>query len=86
MYDLLAQRGGGQLYSQLNYWLGSVIESDNARTQGIRETHTKAGQRLRQLETELMHLLGEVLKKRNQRARELDTPDIVAPVGGKAGK
>src|SRR5207244_6805442 len=83
-YDLLAQRGGTQLYSQLSYLLGAVMESDNAPTQRARDMHAKESQRLRRQDSLLKQLLAQDLKKLNELALRLGIPDIVVHEPAKA--
>ena len=40
-YDLLAQRGGAKLYSQLSNVLYALTGSDGPPTQGVREMYTE---------------------------------------------
>jgi len=79
VYDLLAQRGGAQLYSQLSYLLGTVMESDNAPTQGVRTLYAQESKRLHELDGRLTELLSGELKKLNESARQLGIADIVVP-------
>ncbi len=83
MYDLLAHRGGAQLYSQLNHLLDAAMESDNGPTQGVREMYSKEREKLRQFEAELKPLLGEELKSLNQEAQRLGIGGVVVPDEGK---
>ncbi len=61
-YDILAQKGGAKLYSQLANLLGFVQEGDGAPTQGVREVHAEHSKRLTELLKEL-HSLEEELRK-----------------------
>ena len=44
-YDILAMKGGAQLYSNLGWLYGSVLEGDGPPTQGMREAARRVGRR-----------------------------------------
>jgi photosystem II stability/assembly factor-like uncharacterized protein len=68
-YDLLAQKGGAQLYSQLNNLYYLALESDGAPTQGLRTAAGERRQELHQLETEFKALTTDDLTRLNELAR-----------------
>jgi photosystem II stability/assembly factor-like uncharacterized protein len=69
-YDILAMKGGAQLYSRLSPLYTFVHEADGAPTQGMREVFTGQRQELTRLEDELGTLLEGRLGDLNRRARE----------------
>jgi photosystem II stability/assembly factor-like uncharacterized protein len=85
-YDLLGQRGGAQLYSQLNNLFYSVMESDMPPTQGVREQHAEQSRELTRLSSELKSLITGDLAKLNETAKRLDIPSIVVPAEKKDSK
>jgi photosystem II stability/assembly factor-like uncharacterized protein len=82
-YDLLAQKGGAKLYSQLNALLGALSTADGAPTQGMREVYAEYGRELEQLEAELNGLVGSDLMRFNRQAKELDLLNVLVPEGAK---
>jgi photosystem II stability/assembly factor-like uncharacterized protein len=77
MYDLLAQRGGAQLYSQFSNLYFAVQGSDNAPTQGILDLYREEEQQLAQLDTEFKKLAADGIVGINHLARKLGIPDII---------
>lgn len=77
-YDILAQKGGAQLYSQLSALYEWVKESDDAPTQGIREVYDEHRRTLREREQEFKKLLDE-LGKLNATAKKLEIPKVIVP-------
>jgi hypothetical protein len=69
-YDILAMKGGAQLYSRLSPLYNFVYEADGAPTQGMKEVFAGHRQELAALEAELDGLLGAKLDDLNRRARE----------------
>jgi photosystem II stability/assembly factor-like uncharacterized protein len=78
-YDILAQKGGAKLYSQLTSLLEILKEGDGAPGQGIREVHAEHAKELRRLEAEFQALLKGDLARLNAAARKLDAPAIIVP-------
>jgi hypothetical protein len=78
-YDLLALRGGAKLYSHLCTLLGSIMGSDGAPTQGMRDSYAENDRELQQLETELNGLLTGDLAKLNEMADSLGIKSVIVP-------
>ncbi len=79
VYDILAQKGGAQLYSQLGLIYAYLSEGDGHPTQGMRETHAEHAKRLQQGETELRALFAGELAKLNELAKQLEFANVIAP-------
>jgi photosystem II stability/assembly factor-like uncharacterized protein len=78
-YDILAQKGGAQLYSQL-LQLGEFFnDGDGAPTQGMKEVLVEHQKTLKELEGELNVFLTKDLSKLNEQAKSLDLPTIYVP-------
>src|SRR5207302_11268833 len=75
-YDILAQRGGAQLYSQLAFLFDDAKEIGRP-TQGHVELYGEHARTLRQYETQLSSLLNGDLSKLNALAKSLAIPDII---------
>ena len=82
-YDILAQKGGAQLYSQLAWLYELVRQSDAEPNQGLREVYEEQAERLNKLETEWHALLSDDLAKLNEQAKKLDLPPVLLPPQGK---
>jgi photosystem II stability/assembly factor-like uncharacterized protein len=86
-YDILAQRGGAQLYSQLAFLFESVKDSDGAPTEGMREVYAEQARLLHEYGNELNGLISTDLAKLNEEAKSLDIPNIILGTAGeKAGE
>ena len=79
MYDLLAQKGGAQIYSHLNNVLFALTGSDGAPTQGQRDVYNEQSGELEKLEAELKSLVDGDLAKLNGIVKKLDIPAIIVP-------
>ncbi len=78
-YDILAQKGGAQLYSQL-VQLGEFFnDGDGAPTQGMKEVFAEHQKVLKELEAELGAFLSKDLAKLNEQAKAIDVPTIYVP-------
>jgi hypothetical protein len=78
-YDILAQRGGAQLYSQFGWLYAMVLDGDGPPTQGMRESASRLHEELdRQLET-FHGLLEKDLADLNRQARSLELPHVIVP-------
>ncbi len=77
-YDILAQKGGAKLYSQLAALLGFVQEGDGAPTQGAKEVYAENAKRLQELLSELK-ALEESIGKFNQQAKDSGVPAVALP-------
>jgi photosystem II stability/assembly factor-like uncharacterized protein len=78
-YDILAQKGGAKLYSQLTWVVEQLRDADGPPTQGIREL-------ARELEKEHRRLLGDWetlrkidLSKVNDAAKKINAPTLWVP-------
>jgi photosystem II stability/assembly factor-like uncharacterized protein len=78
-YDILAQKGGAQLYSRLGTLYEAVQDSDGPITQGVREIFTEQKRELNELEGKVKKLLAEDLIKLNEMAKNSGAPVIVVP-------
>ena len=78
-YDILAQRGGAQLYSQLALLYDFVMDGDGAPTQGMREMHAEHARSLQARESELKALLSGELGRYNEAAKKLALPTVHVP-------
>ena len=70
-YDILAMRGGAQLYSKLAPLYSWAAEGDGAPTQGMREMYAEHARELKQLEDEWKGLVAGDLAEVNRKARDL---------------
>jgi photosystem II stability/assembly factor-like uncharacterized protein len=77
MYDLLGQKGGTQLYSQLNNLYFAVQGSDNAPTQGVTDLYREESQQLAELDSRLKKLVAGEIARMNNQIRKLGIPDIL---------
>ena len=78
-YDILAQKGGAKLYSQLINLLEVLREADGAPGQGVRDVYAEQARELRQLAGEFRTLLAGALARLNGAARQLDVPAVIVP-------
>jgi hypothetical protein len=81
VYDILAQKGGARLYSQLVWLFEMVKDSDGAPTQGIREVYAEQSELLRKYQAEWQALLAKDLPTLNEQAKKLDVPGVLLPKG-----
>jgi photosystem II stability/assembly factor-like uncharacterized protein len=80
-YDLLAQKGGAMLYSQLLNVLWTTMESDGPPTQGVREVYEESTSALGRLDAEFQNLVEGDLARLNDTARKLNVPSVALPAG-----
>jgi len=85
-YDILAQRGGAQLYSKISALYEWSKDSDGLPTQGMRDVADEESRELNQLEDQVHRLLGADLAKLNGTAREMDIPGVFVPVEAERDK
>jgi hypothetical protein len=78
-YDILAQKGGAKLYSQLALLFVTLQEADGAPTQGVRETHAELQRELDGLLAEWEALVRGDVARLNEQARALDVPGVLVP-------
>jgi photosystem II stability/assembly factor-like uncharacterized protein len=76
-YDILAQKGGAKLYSQLVPLFNTLMESDAAVTQGVRETYAEHARELERLEKRWQALITTDVARLNEQGRNL--PTIAVP-------
>jgi hypothetical protein len=78
-YDVLAQRGGAQLYSRLSPLLDWLDSGDGAPPQGMREVFADQQRELAARQADLERLLTGDLAALNDAAAKLDLPKIYVP-------
>jgi photosystem II stability/assembly factor-like uncharacterized protein len=78
-YDILAMKGGAQLYSNLGWLYSAVLEGDGPPTQGMREAATRLSGELGSRLGELKNLIDKDLAELNRQAKSLDLPHIIVP-------
>jgi hypothetical protein len=79
VYDILALKGGAQLYSQLAWLLELLKQADGAPVQGIKEVYDDQAALLKKYEKEWKALLDGDLAKLNEMAKKLEFPTILVP-------
>ncbi len=79
VYDVLAQRGGAQLYSRLSPLLDWEDSGDGPPTQGIREVFAAQQRELAARQADLERLLSTDLAALNDAAAKLELPRIYVP-------
>jgi photosystem II stability/assembly factor-like uncharacterized protein len=84
-YDILAQKGGAQLYSKLIGLYAYTTDSDGSLTQGIQEVYQEQKSELDQDSAAFRGLLEEVAKL-NDEAKKLNLPGIIVPAAKKSAK
>jgi photosystem II stability/assembly factor-like uncharacterized protein len=85
-YDILAQKGGAKLYSQLGFLFECLSEGDGAPPQGVRDVHAEQARELQQYAAELSTLLSGDLAKLNDQVKQLEIPNVVVPKAAEVGK
>jgi hypothetical protein len=75
-YDILAQKGGAKLYSQLAGLLEAVRVADGPTTQGILELKADLEKELDVYVGQMENLKGDELAKYNDAARKIEAPVI----------
>jgi photosystem II stability/assembly factor-like uncharacterized protein len=78
-YDILAQKGGARLYSQMVWLYEMMKDSDGAPTQGIRELFDEQSELLRKYQEEWRALMKKELAALNEQAKKLDVPAVLVP-------
>ena len=78
-YDILAQKGGAQLYSQLGYLYELILSGDGPPAQGWREVYEEQALLLKKYELEWKLLVKEDLAKLNEEAAKLNIPGVIVP-------
>src|SRR5262249_8327661 len=77
-YDILAMKGGAQLYSQLVFLYAAALD-DGAPTQGMREVYLELAERLNKLDSDWQALKSGDLGKYNEAAKKLEVPGVYLP-------
>ena len=77
VYDILAQRGGTQLHSNLTFLYVSAIWGEGAPTQGVREVAQELAAKLTELEGQLAELKSGDLAELEREARALNLPRVL---------
>jgi photosystem II stability/assembly factor-like uncharacterized protein len=78
-YDILAMKGGAQLYSQLTFLYELLMEADGVPTQGFREVYAEESAKLKRLRAEWDTLVNSDLVRLNELARRLEIPNVLLP-------
>jgi photosystem II stability/assembly factor-like uncharacterized protein len=78
-YDILAEKGGAKLYSQLVPLYNVVNESDGPITQGMREVFADHVKEMRALEQQWQEMRRGEVAGLNERARTLELPILILP-------
>jgi photosystem II stability/assembly factor-like uncharacterized protein len=78
-YDLLAQKGGAKLYSQMNNLYMLAISTEGTPTQGLKDTYADYRQEFKNLEQEFQSLQANDLAKLNELANKLNLAGVVVP-------
>src|SRR5262245_3184712 len=79
VYDILAQKGGARLYSQLGSLLAFAAGGDGPPTQGMKELADELEKELGEHEKEFETIKSDDLAKANELARKLNVPMIWVP-------
>jgi hypothetical protein len=78
-YDILAQRGGAKLYSQLTPLLDWVRDADGVPTQGMKEIFAERMKELARLEAEWTSLQASSIQPLNEQAKSLGLTYVTVP-------
>jgi photosystem II stability/assembly factor-like uncharacterized protein len=78
-YDILAQKGGAKLYSQLASLLDWMTDSDGPMTQGMQEVYAEHAKELAKVLTEWRELAGVEVPRLNRMALSLELPTLFVP-------
>jgi hypothetical protein len=78
-YDILAMKGGAQLYSNIGWLYGSVLEGDGPPTRGMRDAAARLGAELARLLSDFQTLIDKDLAELNRQAKAIDMPHILVP-------
>ncbi|HVS36378.1 MAG TPA: hypothetical protein VMS17_12500 [Gemmataceae bacterium] len=79
-YDILEQKGGAQLYSQLAFLFEAAKGADGAPPQGLRDEYADEKKKLEQYEQEWKSLTEHELDKLNEEAKKGGYPIVIVPV------
>ena len=78
-YDILAQEGGAQLYSQLAWLFELVKESDGGPTEGLRKVYKEQRRLLNKYIAAWEKLVKDDVARLNAQAKKLDLPGVFVP-------
>jgi hypothetical protein len=78
-YDILAMKGGAQLYSQLAWLYALAQDGDGAPTQGVRKMHVEHLKTLAEYEKQWAELKKKDLASLNDLAKKANLPIVVVP-------
>ena len=78
-YDILAQKGGAQLYSQLALLFETAKDADGPPPQGLRDEYGEQKRLLEQYEEEWKSLKERDLDKLNDEAKKDGYPFVIVP-------
>jgi hypothetical protein len=78
-YNILAHKGGAQLYSKMITLFEWLHDSDGAVTQGMQEVYAELSQDLAKLAGQYAALLADDLAKLNEQARKLEVGGVIVP-------
>jgi hypothetical protein len=78
-YDILAQRGGAKLYSQITPLLDWVRDADGVPTQGMKEILAERMKELARLEADWKGLQASRIQPLNEQARALGLTYVAVP-------
>ena len=82
VYDILAQRGGAQLYSRVAPLLDWARDADGVPTQGMKEIFAQHQEELARLDAEWRELQASRVRPLNEQARALGLAYVSVPAGG----
>lgn len=78
-YDILAQRGGAKLYSQMTSLYEWLKDADGPVTQGTREVYAEQKKELSELEREWVRMKESDLGQLRELAQKVEVPGIIVP-------
>jgi hypothetical protein len=78
-YDILAQRGGAKLYSQITPLLDWVRDADGVPTQGMKEIFAERVKELARLEADWKGLQASSILPLNEQAKSLGLTYVTVP-------
>jgi hypothetical protein len=78
-YDILAMKGGAQLYSNIGWLYGSVLEGDGPPTKGVSDAAARLSAELTRLLGDFQTLIDKDLAELNRQAKAIDMPTILVP-------
>jgi photosystem II stability/assembly factor-like uncharacterized protein len=85
-YDILAQKGGARLYSQLVWLFEMLKDSDGAPTQALRDMVAEHSELLHKYREQWRSLATKELAALNDRAKKLDVPTLLLPAFSSASR